>query len=373
MKTQIQKFKIFSFCLILTIAFSFTYSHAQTLLSGPQKIVIDGKRNRLLVSNYNTGDIIQIDSAGNQSYFLQNAGFVDGLEIVGDTIYGVGNNRVVKAYHLDSKQLVMNITISGLSSNYLSSIASDSSGYLFISCPNLNIIYKLKISDGSYWIYVQNNGLYKPNGILLEREKNRIVVIDDSPTPAVIHAISLLDTSVSDLYSTSFNRPDGIVKDIYGNYYVGGYYLPGVYKFDPAFNQPPQLIYTGNNIVYPTYDFADNSLLVTFYHANFWARIPLSTAINDPKVYVSDFHLYQNYPNPFNPSTTIKYTLTKNNLVSLKVFDLMGREIKTIVNKKQNAGNYEVTFDGSEFPSGVYFYKLETNGFNETRKMLLVK
>lgn len=373
MKTQIQKFKITSTCVILLIILSVACSYAQTLLSGPQKIVVDAKRNRLLVSNYNTGDIVQIDSAGNQSYFLQNAGFVDGLEIVGDTVYGVGNNRVIKAYHLDTKQPVMNITISGLSSNYLSSIISDSSGFLMISCPNLNTIYKLKISDGFYWIYAQNNGLNKPNGMLLEREKNRIVVIDDSPEPSLIHAINLLDSSVSTLYTSSFNRPDGIVKDIYGNYYVGGYYLPGVYKFDPAFCQSPQLIYSGNNIIYPTYDFSDNSLLVTFYHANTWARVPLSTGINDPKEYVSDFHLYQNFPNPFNPSTTIKYHLTKNNSVSLKVFDLMGREIKTLVNKRQKAGDYEVSFDGSEFPSGVYLYKLETNGLSETRKMMLVK
>jgi hypothetical protein len=75
-------------CLFLI---SFT-GFSQNLLNGPQKIVIDTKHNRLLVSNANTGDLIQIDNAGNQSYFIQGADFVDGMEIVGDNVYGIGNN-----------------------------------------------------------------------------------------------------------------------------------------------------------------------------------------------------------------------------------------------------------------------------------------
>jgi len=85
------------------------------------------------------------------------------------------------------------------------------------------------------------------------------------------------------------------------------------------------------------------------------------------------YSLSQNYPNPFNPSTNIKYQISKNNLVSLKIFDELGREIELLVNEKQTAGTYEVTWDASKYPSGVYFYKLVAGDFSQVKKMILIK
>jgi len=85
------------------------------------------------------------------------------------------------------------------------------------------------------------------------------------------------------------------------------------------------------------------------------------------------FSLTQNYPNPFNPKTIINYQLSTFNIVSLKVFDALGKEVATLVNQKQNAGSYEVEFNGEDLPSGVYFYKLEAGDFSETKRMILLK
>ncbi|MFZ1321562.1 MAG: T9SS type A sorting domain-containing protein [Ignavibacteria bacterium] len=85
------------------------------------------------------------------------------------------------------------------------------------------------------------------------------------------------------------------------------------------------------------------------------------------------YSLSQNYPNPFNPMTIINYQCSMYNDVSLKVFDVLGNEVSTLVNEKQTAGSYSVTFDGSNFPSGVYFYKLEAGQFVETKRMVLIK
>lgn len=90
---------------------------------------------------------------------------------------------------------------------------------------------------------------------------------------------------------------------------------------------------------------------------------------------ITDFQLSQNYPNPFNPSTVISYQLSVNSYVSLKVYDLLGRETATLVNEEQAAGVYEIQFTINDEPltSGVYFYRLQAGEYTAVRKMLLIK
>jgi len=95
----------------------------------------------------------------------------------------------------------------------------------------------------------------------------------------------------------------------------------------------------------------------------------------DPTISIrpNSFSLRQNYPNPFNPSTRIAYELPKAGHVSLKVFDLLGREIATLVNEIQPVGSHSVTFNGSALASGIYFYRLQAGDFATTKKMVLLK
>jgi len=83
--------------------------------------------------------------------------------------------------------------------------------------------------------------------------------------------------------------------------------------------------------------------------------------------------LYNNYPNPFNPSTNIKYQISRSSFVSLKVFDLLGREVETLVSEKQSPGTYEVKFENNHLQSGIYFYKMQVGEFSKVMKMVLVK
>lgn len=85
------------------------------------------------------------------------------------------------------------------------------------------------------------------------------------------------------------------------------------------------------------------------------------------------FCLYQNYPNPFNPVTTIRYSLPEKSFVTLKVYDMLGKEIKTLVSEMQTAGMYSAVWDASALPSGAYFCRLQTNTFSEVKKMMLIK
>jgi hypothetical protein len=85
------------------------------------------------------------------------------------------------------------------------------------------------------------------------------------------------------------------------------------------------------------------------------------------------FCMQQNYPNPFNPSTSVKYQIPEKGFVNLKVYDLIGKELATLVNETKNAGFYEVHFDASELPSGIYIYQIRSNNFISTKKMMLIK
>jgi hypothetical protein len=87
----------------------------------------------------------------------------------------------------------------------------------------------------------------------------------------------------------------------------------------------------------------------------------------------TQFALEQNYPNPFNPTTMIRYELPVASTVSLKVYDVLGREVATLVNERQEAGAYSVAFNANALSSGIYFYRLQAGNFISTKKMMLVK
>ncbi len=108
----------------------------------------------------------------------------------------------------------------------------------------------------------------------------------------------------------------------------------------------------------------------------YYKRNPLGNIITsiEPTLSISGgYKLDQNYPNPFNPSTNLKFKIKNSNLVKLSVYDMAGKEVAVLVNEKLSAGEYEYTFDGTNLSSGVYFYTLQTKGYIETKKMMLVK
>jgi hypothetical protein len=128
------------------------------------------------------------------------------------------------------------------------------------------------------------------------------------------------------------------------------------------------LYVTGTNLQSGAWGNTDASIISTLQY-------DLSTT-NVENIFVTQperFTLSQNYPNPFNPVTKISYAIPQNSFVELKVFNLLGQEVTTLVNKEKPAGNYEVNFNASNLPSGVYIYKMKAGDFIETKKMILLK
>jgi hypothetical protein len=95
--------------------------------------------------------------------------------------------------------------------------------------------------------------------------------------------------------------------------------------------------------------------------------------VKEHKIIPAQYYVHQNYPNPFNPKTNIRFDLPKEEFVTLTVFDILGKEITTLVNQTMSAGSYSVDFDGSNFQSGIYIYRIVAGEFSETKKLLLIK
>jgi hypothetical protein len=126
-----------------------------------------------------------------------------------------------------------------------------------------------------------------------------------------------------------------------------------------------------NQDTWDTYPDLLSEIIITEFHRvviDYITDIPL----DDTQTPVR-YSLNQNYPNPFNPSTTIEFTLPKSEFVELKVFNILGKEVSTVVSNKLNQGNHTYQFDGKNLASGIYYYQLVAGEYREVKKMILLR
>ncbi|MBT8377930.1 MAG: T9SS type A sorting domain-containing protein [Ignavibacteria bacterium] len=118
----------------------------------------------------------------------------------------------------------------------------------------------------------------------------------------------------------------------------------------------------------------DSYIFAGTYNQGVWRRLrPAVVNVDDKIKNLNSYYLSQNYPNPFNPSTKIKYKIAEDGFVSLKLYDLLGNVVATLVNIEKPAGEYEVEFSGRGLTSGIYFYQLRIGDFVQNKKMILMK
>ncbi|RKY90817.1 MAG: hypothetical protein DRQ01_08620 [Ignavibacteriae bacterium] len=99
----------------------------------------------------------------------------------------------------------------------------------------------------------------------------------------------------------------------------------------------------------------------------------VTTGFTFKEIVPDEFQLFQNYPNPFNPTTSIQFTVGSWQNIILKIYDVLGNEVATLVKEEKPVGNYEVKFNAAKLSSGIYFYQLRAGNYVETKKMLLLK
>jgi hypothetical protein len=342
-------------------------STAQNLLNRPESVVYDSLYNRYLVSNWANGSIVQIDSSGVQSYFATGHGSINGIYIAENIVFA-GCSTKVKGFDLATKEIVMDLAIPG-AINY-NDITADNSGNIYIN-----------IQSHAPSIFV--SGLIRnPNGILFDEPNNRLLLCSFGYSIPIL-AISLDDSSVSVVANTTLGQCDGFAKDDFGNYYISSWLTSSIYKFDSVFSNPPEIFYTNSgDPVDISYNSIDDILAVPLMNANAVVFLPVAPVSVSREVgkKPQDFKLNQNYPNPFNPATTISFQIPSQGSVSLKVYDALGNEVVTLFDSNINAGNYNIEFDArlpaghrTGLSSGVYFYRLQTENFIKTKKMILLQ
>ncbi len=135
----------------------------------------------------------------------------------------------------------------------------------------------------------------------------------------------------------------------------------------------------GNSNSAKQYSYVDNSVRAGQSYSyrlkqiDFDGQFEYSNIVNVEVGVPMEFSLAQNYPNPFNPSTSIEYSVPSNEFVTLKVYDVLGNTVSTLVNENKEVGKYNVSFDASNLTSGIYFYSINAGGFTQVKKMMLVK
>ncbi len=189
-----------------------------------------------------------------------------------------------------------------------------------------------------------------------------------------------------------FTPAPTIILDSAGNIYLGASRLESpvlskllVVKFDSSGNQLWNIAYnhtpTGENFPYALELDKQNNVIAAGYtttNSSNYLIIKISQLtglIGNNNEIPKFFEIHQNYPNPFNPTTNIKFSLPKNSLITLRIYDIKGKEVADVINDRRDAGNYEIKFDASKYglSSGIYFYTLQSGNFKQTRKMIIIK
>ncbi len=237
-------FKVVKTALFIGVLMFSTGAIAENLLNNPESIVYDSVFNRYLVSNWADGNIVQIDSNGVQSYFYSElGGNVAGLHIHGNTLYAAANyspNAGLVKIDLISQELVEIITLPGM--QLLNGIATDTSGYIYVTDYYIHVIYKVNLSDNTSSVFIQD-GLLFPNGLEFDKKNNRLLAINERATGNPIIAVNLEDSTFTELVSVGFGT-DGLALDQFGYCYVSTWVPAAIYAFDSTFTNPPEEIPT---------------------------------------------------------------------------------------------------------------------------------
>ena len=324
--------------------------------NGPESVDYDAIRGQYLISNSGNGRILSRTSNGTLGIFKSGISPNPyGIEVVDSVIYACCGG-FIKGYNLFDTTLVCNINTGA---TFLNGITHDNQGNLFATDFSAKKIYRINPAAGTFNVMV--TGLTKsPNGILFDEIGNRLVFVNWGNN-ASINAVSLIDSTISVLATTSLSNCDGIAYDGVQYYYVSSWGANGIVRFNADFAAAPTTVVTG--LTQPAdiyYNLATDTLVspnagtntVTFYE--FQQTVSIATVVSSNK-------LIELYPNPF----TNELKLKGSGVIIFSVSDQLGKVVFT--GEIEDSGTINTVF----LPSGMYFISLQDSKGNQTKQKLL--
>lgn len=369
--------------------------------------------------------LLKYDPDGNQIYDSYYNGSASGSDNANDIALGIENEvyvcgtsyepstgtdaTLIKYDNSGNQVWIKKITGNGIFTDQFNKIKIDVSGNIYVSgsiYSDVNrddyLIVKYDRDGNQLWQRTYNgtgNNSDKVNDMTLYNDK--VIVTGESlGTGTLLDYMTIeYDSSGNQLwtarYNGSLNRSDkanAVTTDIMGNVYVTGESTIAIsnvdivtIKYDPQGDQQYILQYSGtaniNDIpsdiavgekdeIYicgSTYLTSNNTDMVVLKYSK-------SVGINEPLINLpKEFLLYDNYPNPFNPVTKIQFDMPVDSKVELKIYDITGKEVRSLINEYRQAGHYTVSFDGTDLSSGVFIYRLRSGEFVKSKKMFLIK
>jgi len=326
-------------------------------LAWPQDIVFIEDQDIVLISNLNSGTITKHNSA--TGAFIEN--FATGIsgptrmKIGADSLLYVlqwSGNGKVRRYQLDGT-FVDEFTSVGVPQSI--GIDWDGNGNLYISSYGGDNVRKFDTNGNDLGLFINSN-LLGPTNIWFDAAGD-MLVSDYNGT-----AVKRFDSEgiyVSD-FLTGLSNSEGVDFFPNGNILIGNGATSSVKLFDNAGNYIEDFISSGaGNLLTP------NAVVIRENNA-----VSVSGSGNS---FINNYTLEQNYPNPFNPGTIISFSIPNSGFTQLKIYDALGTEINSLVNEYKQSGNYDIEFNAENLPTGIYFYRLISGNYSDTKKMILLK
>ncbi len=291
--------------------------------------------------------------------------------------------RRVSRQEFDGTITPLAATFSGKKFNSPNDVVVKSDGSIFFTDPNFNIPYPYTSELNFQGIYrisplgsvnLLDSTLDKPNGICFSLDEKELYVNDSHA--CIIYVWDVVNDSTISNKRIFYTVPptgyvDGMKIDSAGNLYCAGPTDIWIVSDSGKYLDKIPMPETPSNCAWGDAD--RKTLYITAGKSLYKIRLAATDVQIAAAQPVKSFQLFANYPNPFNPSTLIRYQLPVNCFATLKIYDILGKEVATLVNETQTAGNHTAMFNGSAFPSGVYFYTLRAGTFMETKKLMLIK
>jgi hypothetical protein len=356
--------------LLLLLLCLFLPAKSQNLLNNPESVVYDKVFDRYLVSNCGDGQIVQIDNNGVQSYFNTQLTYTLGLHIAGDTLFVSSNDGPysgIVGFLLSSGEIIFHVEIP--EKELLNDIASDNAGNLYITDCEANKIFKVDRSSMTYSILI-GEGLGYPNGIIFDETNNRLLVLNGLLAGRPILAVSLDDLSMSVVVETGISAIDGLTVDDYGNYYFSSWTTDRVYRYDPLFTNPPEII--AGNFADPAdiyYNLTDHLLAIPCFNGDTIIFLPYDPVGVDERGNDKTGLLHVS-PNPFTGAFTIHSDLLKEPDVLVSIVDLNGRIVSSTAPLTKTLADKSVMIDGNNLREGVYIVMIRSADEEQNCKII---